>query len=297
MNYILYYKFMDKLIFEKTYYNTRNHEDKTFQPFDTKNYSVYQIGDTYYLYGGTIPQHKQAFTFEFTFVENGNALIYTNNTPCSVKKGDIFISLKDELHKIVANDTFRFSYFAIDVKPKSRFFKLSQHLFKQFSNPNLKSIYQPRLFYLISNILTENLHPDKFSKQLIDDNITHLLINLYRGQIPTFSNVNNDELYIYEIIKDIDINFLLYNTIGTLANKYGYTAESFALVFKKATNQSIKTYLMKIRFDHAKELLKSGKKISEVAEILNYSSPYNFSRAYKSFFGYSPNLEKTKNQL
>ncbi len=284
---------MDKLIFEKNFYNTRDNEDKTFQAFETKNYSIYQIGNTYYLYGGTIPQHKQAFTFEFTFAESGSAIIYTNNTPYPIKKGDIFISLKDEMHKIEATDSFRFSYFAIDVKQKSKHFKLAQKLLKQFTNKNIKSIYQPQLFYFVSNIINENLHTDKFSKQLIDDYITHFLINLYRGQIPSFTTLKNNDLYIYEIIKDIDANFLLYTNVKVLANKYGYSPEAFAIIFKKTTNQSIKHYLSTIRFDYAKELLNSGKNINEVSETLNYSSPYNFSRAYKSFFGYAPSTDKT----
>ena len=43
----------------------------------------------------------------------------------------------------------------------------------------------------------------------------------------------------------------------------------------------------------AKELLKKGKSITDVSYILNYSSPYNFSRAYKNFYGFSP-TQKTK---
>ncbi len=286
---------MDALIFEKTYYNTRQPKDKTFQPMKTTNYLVYQIGETYYLYGGNIPRHKQAFMFEFTFIESGNALIYKNETPYTVKKGDIFISLKDEYHRIEAKDSFRFSYFAVDIRPGSIYYKFGQKLFKKFNNAKINYIYQPQLFYLMSNMLTENLHPDKFSKRLIDNYITHFLVNLYRGHIFAYSSFKDNDMLVYEIIKDIDKNFILYTSIEMIANKYGYNPSSLSVIFKKTTKQSLKNYLTKIRFDYAKQLLNSGKKVMEVANILGYSSPYNFSRAYKIIFGSSPNNEKNKN--
>jgi AraC-like DNA-binding protein len=40
--------------------------------------------------------------------------------------------------------------------------------------------------------------------------------------------------------------------------------------------------------DHAARLLSAGQSVSAVSAVLGYSSPYNFSRAYKKHFGYPP---------
>jgi AraC-like DNA-binding protein len=47
--------------------------------------------------------------------------------------------------------------------------------------------------------------------------------------------------------------------------------------------------LMRLKMNHATELLlDSGLLVKEVAERLNFSDPYNFSRAFKNTFGLSP---------
>ena len=40
--------------------------------------------------------------------------------------------------------------------------------------------------------------------------------------------------------------------------------------------------------ERAKELLESGKSVTEAAECLGYSSIHPFSRAYKNYFGVCP---------
>ena len=47
--------------------------------------------------------------------------------------------------------------------------------------------------------------------------------------------------------------------------------------------------------DHALKLLKDGKSVNYISDELGYSTPYNFSRAFKTHFGTSPakyNIEK-----
>lgn len=58
--------------------------------------------------------------------------------------------------------------------------------------------------------------------------------------------------------------------------------------FKKEYNISVGEYLRKIRMENARELLLERRGVGEVASAVGYSDVYQFSRAYKKHFGYSP---------
>ncbi len=58
---------------------------------------------------------------------------------------------------------------------------------------------------------------------------------------------------------------------------------------KSITGQSANAFISEIRFSHAVELLMEGKRnISEIAYVLGYSEPGNFSRSFYRRFGVSP---------
>jgi iron complex transport system substrate-binding protein len=63
-------------------------------------------------------------------------------------------------------------------------------------------------------------------------------------------------------------------------------------LFKETYGTSPHAYLLSKRMDHAAHLLSEGQSVSAVSAALGYSSPYNFSRAYKKHFGYPPKGKK-----
>lgn len=76
---------------------------------------------------------------------------------------------------------------------------------------------------------------------------------------------------------------------ATLARLSYISEVYFRKIFKEEYGVSPKQYILQIRIDKAKELLKSGYlTITAVSEMVGYSSIYHFSRAFKAHTGYSP---------
>ena len=73
-----------------------------------------------------------------------------------------------------------------------------------------------------------------------------------------------------------------------LSNKLGYSREYITRTFTEAYKITPKHYLTIQVMNIALERLLSGANINEVADMLNYSSPYAFSKAFKKYFGISP---------
>ncbi len=73
-----------------------------------------------------------------------------------------------------------------------------------------------------------------------------------------------------------------------LSRSLGYTREHLTRCFQSTYRITPKQYLHTRRMNLAMGLLLNGAKVQEAAERVGYSSPYAFSKAFKSYFGLSP---------
>ena len=67
----------------------------------------------------------------------------------------------------------------------------------------------------------------------------------------------------------------------------------FSSSFKKYTGSSFIHYTMELRVRRAKELLKEGKKVSEIAQLLGFHDTRYFTRTFKKYAGVTPSEYKT----
>ena len=74
----------------------------------------------------------------------------------------------------------------------------------------------------------------------------------------------------------------------TLCRELGYSREYIIRSFSAAYGITPKKYSTAIRMNAGLERLLSGKSVKETAILLNFSSPYAFSKAFKNHFGMSP---------
>ena len=76
-----------------------------------------------------------------------------------------------------------------------------------------------------------------------------------------------------------------------LSEKFGYNYSYLSHVFTSTTGKTPGEYFREKKLEAAKILiLENRKKISEIAEMLNYSSAFAFSKAFKNHFGVSPKV-------
>lgn len=78
-------------------------------------------------------------------------------------------------------------------------------------------------------------------------------------------------------------------TLDLMAEKYYFNASYFSTIFKNYFGKSFSNYLIELRMHKAKELLASSDhKIKEVANKVGYKDANYFIRAFKKFYGYTP---------
>jgi len=76
--------------------------------------------------------------------------------------------------------------------------------------------------------------------------------------------------------------------MSEVSRELGYSREHITRIFSAAYHVTPAQYFAARKMSIALSHLLSGKQVTEVAEMMGYSSPYAFSKAFKKHFGLSP---------
>ena len=78
-------------------------------------------------------------------------------------------------------------------------------------------------------------------------------------------------------------------TVQALANEANMSISGFHQAFRSVTLESPLQYLKKVRLNKAKELIQlEGRRVSDAAQLVGYTSSSQFSREFKRLFNVSP---------
>ena len=83
-------------------------------------------------------------------------------------------------------------------------------------------------------------------------------------------------------------------TADSVSSRFGFERSYLYRIFKKKYGMGIKEYITKTRMDAAEHLLSMGLSVREVALAVGYHDEFNFSKAFKKYFGYSPSKAKNR---
>ncbi|SEM46515.1 two-component system, response regulator YesN [Paenibacillus sp. cl141a] len=85
--------------------------------------------------------------------------------------------------------------------------------------------------------------------------------------------------------------------LETLASIFNYNSAYLGKMFKNTTGEYFNTYLDKVRIDKAKDFLKQGMKVYQVAEKVGYTNVDYFHSKFKKYVGTSPSNFRKKLDL
>lgn len=145
----------------------------------------------------------------------------------------------------------------------------------------------------VKNICYELKASDKvFSMQMLSLLCSQLLVYLLRNVGSSFENRDSDDANLRvcsQVMSYIDSRIYNMKNLREVAAAVGYNYSYISTLFRKTVGITLNSYFKTKRMNEAKKLLQDNKiSVSEVARIMNYSSVYAFSKAFKEHFGSSP---------
>ena len=110
------------------------------------------------------------------------------------------------------------------------------------------------------------------------------LFEIYRVVFSRYYNFDiatAAEIYLQQT-NEIDVS------VQMIADELQVSRNYLSKAFKKKYNITIQEYVFKRKMINAKDLLRQGYKIKQVAEKVGYTDVYTFSKAFKKFYGLPP---------
>jgi len=267
-----------------------------FEPVYYNDTALVQLGRLYCAPSSVIDKHVHINWYELTIVTDGEGIITTNDIPLNVSKGDIYFSHPGDFHEIISSDKspLKYDFFAFNTK--------NPNLKKEFKDivASTAYCYEQRVFRnekintsvsdAIAEISSKQEHCDDILCSLFELILFYIIRN-YKSENSVIlrNNTNSYDELCFQIMHYIDTHIYTIKSLSVLSEKFKYNYSYLSDIFKKNTGTTIINYYNTRRLNAAHLLIIENKlNISKIAEILNYSSPYSFSKAFKQKYGVSP---------
>ena len=241
--------------------------------------------------------------WEMVYADKGDIQVSRDNNSYTLKQGEIIFHKPNEWHTISAfSDSapnvaivafeckseamafFEDKILAVGQEQKAIISKIISEYTGGFSTP-------------LDNPYTKNLTRKKVQRfgaeQLIKQYISELLISFLRRNTAPIQksaiNMNRDNL-MFEMIENYMLDRIYESiSIEDLVKFSGSNKTTLTTLFKDCSGLAPIEYFLAMKIDLAKQYLREDNhNISQIAEILGYSSIHYFSRQFKKISGMTP---------
>ncbi len=277
------YKDKRSLIVQNAFVNFRTGE--LLSPIETAGYTVVQVAESYFIGGFEINEHRQHCDLEITLPITGTLTSSADGREERVEKNGVYFSFGGERHRLSAQSSCRFLTLALNAKESTEalFSEIRARFFGR------RTLHGTEAAQILARIGAEFSGERRaYFETYLDALIGELLVLVLRHESdpPPAAKVRSEHC-LPEIVSYMDCNFLSICSPEELS-RFGYSYHYICKIFSETYGLSLRAYLCAKRMDYAANRLKEGQSVSEVSVLLGYSSPYNFSRAFKKHFGYPP---------
>ena len=184
----------------------------------------------------------------------------------------------------------KFKEFKSDVTVTFQFQKSDSQLFEELTKYRQDVRLQkrtPRTEVLLNSFLSDYLEHDKVGKE-------QLVINIIEEVLSNSSLASKEGSNLYsikkiEIAKEYIHSFYYENiTIADIAAVSNLSQYHFSRLFKLITGLSPYDYLISVRIERAKQLLRNNLPITQIAFSVGFNSLENFSHSFRKTTDISP---------
>lgn len=169
----------------------------------------------------------------------------------------------------------------------AQFSKAKPGIFVSTLNQDIKSTLSRLLSYLENKDKAQVL-----GKLAIKELMFHVLMGAQGNLLKAFVYQDRQNYQIAKVIALIQQQYSENLVVATLAAKANMSQSSFYTYFKAVTSSSPIQYIKAIRLHAARRnMLLDNLSASDAAYNVGYSSPSQFSREYRRFFGVSPSVD------
>ena len=236
--------------------------------------------------------------WELIYVDHGSTIIRTETDTFPLEAGQVVLHRPNIRHSLQCDGEHSASVFIVSFVCRSA-------VMRQFPSVPFPMPHdaRPLIVSLIdSGLQTFNCRKSIIpledaplgGQQLVRNYLEMLLIHLLRAaerqEDATVQTAQTDAAPLPAdlIMAYLDEHIYERVTIEQLCETFHYQKSRLCSLFKKQTGKTIITYFTERKIEAAKELMRQGKSMGQIATMLQFDTPQYFSRIFRSYTGLSP---------
>lgn len=238
-------------------------ENKRFKDLNPTNFGWCTMNGNN---NGTGPLTRKEYIIHY--VTDGTGEVTIGRKKYIVKKGQCFFFKSNETasFKSANNKSWSWAWIIFNGELAKKFDTLKESVFN----------FESDIFYEIINT-SEHI-------KMKEEYLVSKLFEIYRVVFSRYYNFDiatAAEVYL-EQTNELNVS------VQTIADELQISRNYLSKAFKKKYNMTIQEYIFKRKMINAKDLIRQGVKIKNVAEKVGYTDVYTFSKAFKKFYKIPP---------
>lgn len=288
---------------EVTIQKKKYHLDKRYlaDPRPFGSCLLFQLGRLWCTEETVVAKHAHINWFELTIVTEGKGIVSTGDAEIPVSLGDIYLSFPCDFHGIVSNahQPLKYDFFAFGTTDDDLSADLDR-IMQTHMPADRRIIRDETISALIRSAISEIERNDRYSEKLLGALFSQVLIRLVRNFSPDSADfsqtkVTEAQTLCLRLMNYIDTHIYTMTGLEELALDTNYNYSYLSALFHKITGGTLADYYRNRRLETARLLLaEQDLSITNIADLLHYSSIYTFSRAFKDKYGISPAQYRTR---
>lgn len=257
---------------------------------------VWQISENSLEPNREIPEHRQ-LCHEISYVISGKGTFFSGDEGKELQAGDIQLVSKNSLHKILPDgqSNLRFCNIGFDLAedcPEE--LQSVRELFENCKGLCLRDRGELRMAMMM--LIGEFYAGEQESRLMIECYLKQILVLVGRlaaaAQTPAAMPVRTEDRYslsVYAVVRYVDNNFYSFPTIRDISRDLGYSESHISHCFREKMGITLREYICRKKIEASLDFLASGRySVTQIAQMLNYSSLQAFSKAFRRITGYAP---------
>lgn len=242
--------------------------------------------------GFTMPYMHTHVEYEFLFIRSGSVMVENNIHRVSVTAPCVIIHRPFMLHRAYTPDKCRYERFIVNFGTEfvARLSPWIPHLNRILQSSMCIVSLDPALELQLSRNIANLWQTYRDQNALRVELEFALLLNYFTSCIDEkqIRDVMDEHSYISDVMDYISHHFGEPLLTEDLSRQFFVSRAKLTADFKACTSITIKQYIQLTRVNYAKQMLLSGKNISEVAQNCGFCDDSHFIHTFRSIVGETP---------
>ena len=202
-----------------------------------------------------------------------------------------------EFHEITAsaNNTLKYDFFSFHTENPTYLADL-ERIIRQYASVNHRIFHSDSVRSLIRNAIMQFNGPEDapYRYELLSAQFLQIFICFVRHfksdqHTENPFNATQAKEFCFSLMHYIDTHIYTMKNTSELAEVTNYNYSYLSNLFSSVTSQTLSSYFQKKRLETAASLLKEKElQITQISQMLQYSSLYAFSKAFRAYYGIAP---------